>query len=157
MTKFVLYASLMFGIVPISEAVAQSKPQTRSVDRAWCEEQYKIAQEVGSRRPRAAPPFFEGAEAGFRACLQGRDFKAGFVRARQKAEAESQERISRARAEARVRSRGRAVVSQQAQAAAPVPLALGDDADPYCAQRFRSYDPASGTYLGYDGIRHPCP
>jgi hypothetical protein len=24
-------------------------------------------------------------------------------------------------------------------------------------QRFRSYDPASGTYLGYDGQRHPCP
>ena len=21
----------------------------------------------------------------------------------------------------------------------------------------RSYDPASGTYLGYDGVRHPCP
>ena len=29
--------------------------------------------------------------------------------------------------------------------------------DAYCSQRFRSYDPASGTYLGYDGIRHPCP
>jgi hypothetical protein len=27
----------------------------------------------------------------------------------------------------------------------------------YCAQRFRSYDPASGTYMGYDGIRHSCP
>jgi hypothetical protein len=27
----------------------------------------------------------------------------------------------------------------------------------YCQQRFRSYDPASGTYLGYDGLRHPCP
>jgi len=27
----------------------------------------------------------------------------------------------------------------------------------YCARRFRSYDPASGTYLGYDGLRHPCP
>ena len=26
----------------------------------------------------------------------------------------------------------------------------------YCEQRFRSYDPASGTYLGYDGLRHPC-
>jgi hypothetical protein len=31
----------------------------------------------------------------------------------------------------------------------------GDPA--YCQQRFRSYDPASGTYLGYDGYRHPCP
>jgi hypothetical protein len=27
----------------------------------------------------------------------------------------------------------------------------------YCQQRFRSYDPASGTYLGYDGLRHSCP
>ncbi|MGO4570751.1 BA14K family protein [Microvirga sp. 2TAF3] len=27
----------------------------------------------------------------------------------------------------------------------------------YCAQRFKSYDPASGTYLGYDGLRHACP
>ena len=34
---------------------------------------------------------------------------------------------------------------------------VGDDAAGYCAQRFRSYDPGSGTYLGYDGLRHPCP
>ena len=27
----------------------------------------------------------------------------------------------------------------------------------YCAARFRSYDPATETYLGYDGARHPCP
>lgn len=27
----------------------------------------------------------------------------------------------------------------------------------YCAQRFRSYDPGSGTYLGRDGRRHRCP
>jgi len=27
----------------------------------------------------------------------------------------------------------------------------------YCAQRYRSWDPASQTYLGYDGQRHPCP
>jgi hypothetical protein len=32
----------------------------------------------------------------------------------------------------------------------------GQDAG-YCAQRYRSYDPASGTYLGNDGRRHPCP
>jgi hypothetical protein len=37
-------------------------------------------------------------------------------------------------------------------AAAPV---ANDEA--YCEQRFRSYDPASGTYLGYDGLRHQCP
>ena len=33
----------------------------------------------------------------------------------------------------------------------------GGGAEAYCEQRFRSYDPASGTYLGYDGLRHPCP
>lgn len=27
----------------------------------------------------------------------------------------------------------------------------------YCSQRFRSYDRASGTYMGYDGQRHSCP
>ena len=27
----------------------------------------------------------------------------------------------------------------------------------YCMRRFRSYDPRSGTYLGFDGLRHPCP
>lgn len=27
----------------------------------------------------------------------------------------------------------------------------------YCSAHFRSYDPASGTYLGYDGFRHSCP
>jgi hypothetical protein len=29
--------------------------------------------------------------------------------------------------------------------------------DAYCSQRYRSYDPASGTYLGFDGVRHSCP
>jgi BA14K-like protein len=41
----------------------------------------------------------------------------------------------------------------QSQAA---PVYRGNSAA-YCAQRFRSYDPASGTYLGYDGIRRACP
>jgi len=27
----------------------------------------------------------------------------------------------------------------------------------YCLSRFKSYNPASGTYLGYDGRRHSCP
>jgi hypothetical protein len=27
----------------------------------------------------------------------------------------------------------------------------------YCMQRFRSYDPQSMTYMGRDGLRHPCP
>jgi hypothetical protein len=39
----------------------------------------------------------------------------------------------------------------------PPPGAVDDDAVGYCMQRFRSYDPSSGTYLGYDGFRHPCP
>jgi BA14K-like protein len=26
-----------------------------------------------------------------------------------------------------------------------------------CEARFRSFDPATGTYLGRDGQRHPCP
>ena len=37
--------------------------------------------------------------------------------------------------------------------AAPV----GGDEEAYCANRYRSYDPESGTYLGFDGARHPCP
>lgn len=35
--------------------------------------------------------------------------------------------------------------------------AANNNAVAYCERRFRSYDPASGTYLGYDGYRHPCP
>jgi len=42
--------------------------------------------------------------------------------------------------------------------AAPVAVVPGgDDAVAWCMQTYRSYDPASGTYLGYDGLRHPCP
>lgn len=38
------------------------------------------------------------------------------------------------------------------------PVYVGpSDAVGYCMRRYRSYDPASGTYLGYDGYRHPCP
>jgi hypothetical protein len=43
---------------------------------------------------------------------------------------------------------GGAIAASQAQQ---------NNAVAYCSQRFRSYDPASGTYLGYDGYRHPCP
>jgi BA14K-like protein len=39
---------------------------------------------------------------------------------------------------------------------APPPY-VDDDAVAYCLRRFRSYDPYSGTYLGFDGLRHPCP
>jgi hypothetical protein len=44
---------------------------------------------------------------------------------------------------------GGAIANSQARA--------GGDAVAYCSQRFKSYDPASGTYLGYDGNRHACP
>jgi BA14K-like protein len=40
--------------------------------------------------------------------------------------------------------------------AASYSMAGGQDAG-YCAQRFKSYDPSTGTYMGYDGKRHPCP
>jgi BA14K-like protein len=37
------------------------------------------------------------------------------------------------------------------------PAPMAGDPTAYCMQRFRSYDPGSGTYLGYDQMRHPCP
>lgn len=37
------------------------------------------------------------------------------------------------------------------------PGSADGDSVAYCQQRFRSYDPSTGTYLGYDGLRHPCP
>jgi hypothetical protein len=49
---------------------------------------------------------------------------------------------------------GGAIANSQAQGYYAPPAG---DAVNYCMQRFRSYDPASGTYLGYDGLRHPCP
>jgi hypothetical protein len=32
-----------------------------------------------------------------------------------------------------------------------------DDAVARCQARYRSFDAGSGTFLGYDGLRHPCP
>jgi hypothetical protein len=46
---------------------------------------------------------------------------------------------------------GGAIAASQADAA------RRQDAVDYCAQRYRSFDPASMTYLGLDGVRHPCP
>jgi hypothetical protein len=31
------------------------------------------------------------------------------------------------------------------------------DADDYCAAKFETYKPWTGTYRGYDGYEHPCP
>ena len=42
-------------------------------------------------------------------------------------------------------------------AARPMAAPAGGGDAGYCAQRYRSYDPATGTFLGYDGQRHPCP
>jgi hypothetical protein len=39
----------------------------------------------------------------------------------------------------------------------PGPYYGSGDAVGYCMRRFRSYDVRSGTYVGYDGLRHPCP
>ena len=48
---------------------------------------------------------------------------------------------------------GGAIASQVA------PAYVGPDANAvaYCSRKFKSYDPSSGTYLGYDGNRHACP
>ena len=40
-------------------------------------------------------------------------------------------------------------------ALSPPPVAANSVAA--CAQRYRSYDPTTQTFLGFDGQRHPCP
>jgi hypothetical protein len=45
------------------------------------------------------------------------------------------------------------------RSARPYPSQVVIGKAPYqasCAQRYRSYDPASGTFLGRDGLRHRC-
>lgn len=42
-------------------------------------------------------------------------------------------------------------------AVAPAPVVPGGGSVAYCESRFRSYSPATGMYLGYDGEYHPCP
>lgn len=34
---------------------------------------------------------------------------------------------------------------------------VGSSSAAYCAQRYRSYNPATGTFTGYDGRQHRCP
>jgi hypothetical protein len=41
-------------------------------------------------------------------------------------------------------------------AASEAYAAMGSGNATFCAQRYRSYEPASGTFLGYDGRRHRC-
>ncbi len=40
----------------------------------------------------------------------------------------------------------------QGPGAAPAPGSVA-----YCQARFRSYDPSTGMYRGFDGAMHPCP
>ncbi len=59
---------------------------------------------------------------------------------------------------------GRPSLGEAVGAMASVPFDTGDSYASMdgnanassCAQRYRSYDPGSGTFLGYDGHRHPC-
>lgn len=48
------------------------------------------------------------------------------------------------------------VIIGSAAASAPPPPAYNNWVA-YCSQRFKSYNPRTGTYLGYDGRRHSCP
>ena len=43
----------------------------------------------------------------------------------------------------------------QTPAPAVAPVTTGENAAS-CESRYHSYDPASGTFLGFDGVRHPC-
>lgn len=36
------------------------------------------------------------------------------------------------------------------------PVRSSNDWIAYCSSKYRSFDPSTGTYLGYDGKRHPC-
>lgn len=46
-----------------------------------------------------------------------------------------------------------AILGSQLQRSTPN---YGSDWHAYCASKYRSYDPRTGTFLGYDGRRHPC-
>ena len=41
--------------------------------------------------------------------------------------------------------------------AVPAPIVPSGGGVAYCEAHFRSYNPATGMYLGYDGRHHPCP
>jgi hypothetical protein len=53
---------------------------------------------------------------------------------------------------------GALIGSAIAGSAAPAAPAVVNNEEwlAYCHSKYRSFDPASGTYLGYDGVRHPC-
>lgn len=52
-----------------------------------------------------------------------------------------------------------AIIGSAASRPAPPPAyypAPSSDWAAYCASKYRSFDIRTGTYLGYDGYRHPC-
>lgn len=53
-----------------------------------------------------------------------------------------------------------AIIGSQASRAAPPSTVYyapqSSDWAAYCASKYRSFDIRTGTYLGYDGYRHPC-
>ena len=55
-----------------------------------------------------------------------------------------------------------AAAAPAAAVAAPGAAVVAGPGEPvvdeaYCRRRYRSYDPRSGTFMGTDGVRHPCP
>jgi len=51
---------------------------------------------------------------------------------------------------------GGAIVSQAYRGPGYYGPPGGNDWLAYCSSRYRSFDPRTGTYMGYDGHRHPC-
>lgn len=52
---------------------------------------------------------------------------------------------------------GSAIASSQAQAAPPPPPGTVDpQVAAYCARKYRSYDPVTGTFLATNGMRYVC-
>ncbi|MDE1568750.1 BA14K family protein [Aquabacter sediminis] len=49
------------------------------------------------------------------------------------------------------------IIIGSAAASPPPPAPAYGNWVAYCSQRFKSYNPRTGTYLGYDGRRHACP
>jgi hypothetical protein len=48
-------------------------------------------------------------------------------------------------------------IASQAQAAPPPPPGtVSPSVAAYCARKYRSYDPGSGTFLAHDGMRYVC-
>ncbi|WP_230532902.1 BA14K family protein [Microvirga roseola] len=48
-------------------------------------------------------------------------------------------------------------IANQAQAAPPPPPGtVSPSVAAYCARKYRSYDPVTGTYLAYNGVRYVC-